>query len=255
MISVGQILELFMVIAVVFTGALVVSNSLDRLLGLSPNAERRYPTRFLERARRWLPVTRAFIWVVAVVLVTAFALSRRPRQVALIVALPLALGIGFGLRDYLANIIGGITLAMNRPFKLGDRIEIDGITGVVASIGLAQTRLTTSGGREVRLPNRRLIADGYRMSRTGYRDVAAEILLSPPAGMELAEAKKTAYTSAIVSRYASPRRRPEVFVETDADTVQLRVRAYACDPAHLDTFRSEITEIWLEAIGGDRGKG
>ena len=249
MSSVGDIIELFLIIAAVFSAALLVSIVLDRLFGLTADAEPRYPTPFLERGRRWMPGIRAALWIASIVVATGYVLSRRPTETALIIVLPLALGIGLGLRDYLANIIGGITLAINRPFRQGDRIEIDGVRGVIASIGLAQTRLATSGGREVRLPTRRLIADGYRMSRTGYRDVAVEIILSLPEEMDLLEAKKTAYTSSIVSRYASPRRRPEVFVETDGSGVKLRVRAYACDPESLDNFRSEITEIWLEAIG------
>lgn len=246
--TIADILGLFIVVLVVCVLAFLAMVAIDRVLGLGAKAEPRYPTPFLARAQRTAPLARASIWVVAALVVTAFVLSREPRTLAVVLVIPLALGIGLALRDYFANVIAGVLLAVNRPFSVGDNLELEDVTGVVLALGLGHVRLMTRGGREVRIPNRRFIADEYRMSRSRLRDVAAELLFDPPPHLELTEAKRLAYTSAAVSRYASPRRRPEVFVETEGSDVHLRVRAYACAPEHLDAYRSEITEIWLENV-------
>ncbi len=243
-----DIVGVFGVVAAVGGIAYLCIYVLDRLFGLTSTSRPRYPTPLLEVARRWMPNVRAVIWLAAIVVVTGYVLSRRPTDVAMLIALPLALGLGLSLRDYFANALAGLVLSVTRPFKAGDRIELEDIVGQVVSVGLSHTQLTTQGGREMRVPNRTLITREYRISRTGYRDLAVEVSLMIPDGVGLPKAKKCAYTSAIVSRYASPRRRPEVFVETNDAEVRLRVRAYACDPSQLDAYKSDLTEIWLEAV-------
>lgn len=69
-------------------------------------------------------------------------------------------GVGIGgiamamaAKDFVANIFGGITVFIDRPFRVGDRIKINGIDGAVAEIGIRSTRITTLEGRTVTIPN------------------------------------------------------------------------------------------------------
>lgn len=53
------------------------------------------------------------------------------------------LAIGLALQGTLSNIASGIMLLMIRPFRLGDIVEADGVTGAVDEIGLFTTKLHT----------------------------------------------------------------------------------------------------------------
>ena len=56
-------------------------------------------------------------------------------------------------KDTVANMFGGLTIFMDGPFKLNDRVRISGFDGKIIEIGLRSTRLETLEGRVVTIPN------------------------------------------------------------------------------------------------------
>jgi small-conductance mechanosensitive channel len=67
------------------------------------------------------------------------------------------IAIGFAAQTSLFNIISGFFLIGERPFELGDVIEIDGISGTVDTLGLLSLTLRTFDNRSVRIPNETLV--------------------------------------------------------------------------------------------------
>ena len=65
----------------------------------------------------------------------------------------LAVGMGFGLRDFASNIIGGIMLLIERPVREGDLITIGEYEGRVAHIGIRSMRVSSWDNMEVLIPN------------------------------------------------------------------------------------------------------
>lgn len=68
------------------------------------------------------------------------------------------LGIGgfafaIAAKDTVSNIFGGLTIFIDQPFKINDRVKVKGIDGFVIDIGLRSTRLITLEGRMITLPN------------------------------------------------------------------------------------------------------
>ena len=73
------------------------------------------------------------------------------------------LGIGgvavaLAAQNTLANVFGTISLLMDRPFHVGDRVQIDKYDGTVETIGLRSTRIRTLEGHLVTIPNK-IVAD------------------------------------------------------------------------------------------------
>ncbi|MBV7331470.1 mechanosensitive ion channel family protein [Chloroflexi bacterium TSY] len=54
----------------------------------------------------------------------------------------------------IANIFGGITVFLQKPFKVGDRIEVSGINGWVREIGLRSSMIQDFFGNKISVPNR-----------------------------------------------------------------------------------------------------
>lgn len=61
--------------------------------------------------------------------------------------------VGFALQDISQNVIAGFLLLIQKPFELGDLIQIDEFTGTVLSVDLRSTELRTRDGHNVLIPN------------------------------------------------------------------------------------------------------
>ena len=62
--------------------------------------------------------------------------------------------VGFAARDTLANLISGVSIVADAPYKIGDYIVLDtGERGLVVSLGIRSTRLLTRDDVEVSIPN------------------------------------------------------------------------------------------------------
>jgi small-conductance mechanosensitive channel len=70
----------------------------------------------------------------------------------------LAVIAGLALTTPLGNLGSGVLLAFTQPVKLGDRITVDGHTGLVDEISLSYTALTTDEGRRIFVPNTRMVS-------------------------------------------------------------------------------------------------
>jgi len=95
------------------------------------------------------------LWVLGIVM----ALNNMGINVGTLIA---SLGIGglaFALaaQDTIKNIFGGITIFSDRPFRIGDRIVVNGFDGVVEDIGIRSTRLRTLERKLVTIPNYKIV--------------------------------------------------------------------------------------------------
>jgi small-conductance mechanosensitive channel len=61
--------------------------------------------------------------------------------------------IGFAFKDIGENFLAGIIMAFDRPFRIGDVVEIAGKTGKIIGLTLRDTHLKTFDGKDVYIPN------------------------------------------------------------------------------------------------------
>lgn len=69
------------------------------------------------------------------------------------------LAIGLALKDSLSNIASGVMLVALRPFRVGDIVTINGVSGKVELINIFQTRLRGADNQTVTLPNALITGD------------------------------------------------------------------------------------------------
>ncbi len=70
-----------------------------------------------------------------------------------ILAGALGVGIGFGLQGITNNIVSGIIILLERPIKVGDRVQVGEITGDVIKISLRATVIVTNDNISIIVPN------------------------------------------------------------------------------------------------------
>jgi len=98
-----------------------------------------------------------YIIVITGVIIALSSLGISTEQFTLVFG-ALGVGIGFGLRNIIANFVSGIIMVFERPVQIGDTIEIDSTTGTVQSIGTRASYIQTFDGSEVIIPNADFIA-------------------------------------------------------------------------------------------------
>ena len=64
------------------------------------------------------------------------------------------LAVGLAAQDTLANIFGAVAVFMDKPFRVGDQIKLEGAEGTVEAVGLRSTRLRSPEGHLVAIPNK-----------------------------------------------------------------------------------------------------
>ena len=141
---------------------LVVAGSLTyvgvKLVDLLIGLWRERPVNERDRAFRQqlIPVAsksaKAFIVVMAVLL-TASNLGVNISSVLASLSIG-GLALGLAAQDSLANFFGAVTVYLDRPFHLGDRVKIDSVDGTVEAIGLRSTRIRNLDGFLVAIPNK-----------------------------------------------------------------------------------------------------
>lgn len=66
---------------------------------------------------------------------------------------------GFAFKNIGENILAGFLLAFNRPFKVGDLIMINGMTGNITSVDFRSTNIKTADGEDIFIPNSLIITN------------------------------------------------------------------------------------------------
>jgi small-conductance mechanosensitive channel len=70
----------------------------------------------------------------------------------------LGVGIGFGLQNITNNFVSGLVILIERPIKVGDRIEVAGISGDVVKISMRATTVITNDNISIIIPNSEFVS-------------------------------------------------------------------------------------------------
>ena len=143
----------------------------------------------LERAATGL--IRSLLKVVLFVLLGLMVASKLGIDVTGVVALAsvASLALSLSLQDALANVIGGFTLLSNHPFRSGDYVEIAGQAGVVQTIDITYTKLTTPDNKTISIPNSAVVGSQIvNYSTTGTRRVDISVSASYDSSIETVKA-------------------------------------------------------------------
>ena len=73
--------------------------------------------------------------------------------------------LGFALKDSISNLLAGVMILLYRPFEVGDRIDVSGLSGTVVHVDLRYTELDNERER-VLVPNSKMLTDPIRVAKS-----------------------------------------------------------------------------------------
>ncbi|MEO5559197.1 MAG: mechanosensitive ion channel family protein [Dokdonella sp.] len=151
------------------------------------------------------------------------------------------LAIGLALKDSLSNIASGFMLVALRPFKVGDVVTINGVTGKVEVINIFQTRLRGPDNQTVTLPNSLITTDSIvNLTPDTTRRIELVIGIGYSDDIDLARSTVMEILQAEPRLLDEPA--PDVLVyELAESSVNLGIRGYVENADYFAT-KCELTE-------------
>lgn len=64
------------------------------------------------------------------------------------------LALGLAAQDTVANLFGAVAIFLDKPFRIGDMVKVEGVQGNIEQIGLRSTRIRNLDGHLVAIPNK-----------------------------------------------------------------------------------------------------
>ena len=158
----------------------------------------------------------------------------------------LSLILGIAMKQTISNIANSFLLAIDRPFEVGDRVEIEGNMGTVVSIGVLSTKLLTRDEKLVIIPNNTIVyTDIVNHARGGGEGIASRKSLVIDIGVsydeDISHVKFTLLQLARQSPHCLDKPEPRVLVnELDDFTKNFRLFAW------VENYNEEyIARDWL----------
>ena len=146
---VGRIISFIVILTVTWAISRLFDDIISEfLVPIVARSDSKLDDQFLPIARK---ASNLLIWVLGIIV----AIDNAGYNVGTIIA---GLGIGglafaFAAQETIANLFGGITVFVDAPFRIGDRIKISGFEGWVREVGIRTAKLETLDGRRLSIPN------------------------------------------------------------------------------------------------------
>jgi small-conductance mechanosensitive channel len=159
-----------------------------------------------------------------------------------------SVGIGFGLQNIFNNMVSGIILALERPIKVGDIVQVGELLGVVKSIGLRSSTVKSFDGAEVIVPNGNLISQemiNWTLSDSNRRiDIRVGVAYGTKPGQVVELMQEVAEANERVDKKPPP---TAYFIEFGDSSLNFRLLAWT-DMAHRLEVESELNMAVNEAL-------
>jgi small conductance mechanosensitive channel len=231
-----DVLNRILTALVIVVAAIVLSRWLSKAVRAAAERE-------AHRENISLLLSRLTRWAILVLGLTLAAEQIIPNVTGLLAGLGIAgFTLGFALQDVAKNFIAGILILLQRPFELGDVINVSGFTGTVLDISLRTTDIRTADGLFVTIPNGDVFVSSItNFSRAPKRRIEIQAGVAYEADPELVERTALDAVQAVSGFLEQPQ--PQVIYHDLGDSaVQILVFFW------VDTVQMDFLEARAQGI-------
>lgn len=219
----------------------VAAWSLNRLVQWSvPRLADRAPSRFRLYLLPIAPLLQLLIIAVAVIAIVPLIFE--PSAEKLLVALGVfAISLGFAFQEYASSLIAGVVTVFERPYRVGDWIQIGDAYGEVISVGFRTVALRSPDDSVILIPHKKLWDSTISNDNKGNREhlCVADFYLHPEHDAQ--EVSQKLRDVAVTSPYLHIGRPVSVVVQEKPWGTHYRLKAYPIDGREQYSFISDLT--------------
>lgn len=190
------------------------------------------------------PVLRLLTWIAAVAYIL-FGIIQPPLNTLLAVSASAGLALGLGAQDLVRNVVSGVLILFERPFHIGDMIQVGEHYGEVINIGLRSVQIRTFEDSVVTFPNSLVQTQAISNANAGQLDEMVVVRFHLPADVAVGPVKELAWEAAACSPYVHLGKPIAVLVEDRFDyrfLTRFTIKAYVHEIRLERVLASDILE-------------
>lgn len=130
----------------------------------------------------------------------------------------LGVGLGLGLQNIASNFVSGLIILAERPIKIGDRVEVGELAGMVTEIHARSTTIVTNDNISIIVPNSRFIEDTVTNWSHGDPKVRFRIPVGVAYGSDVELVKKALIAAGQSHEATLAKPEPAVFFDSFGDS-------------------------------------
>lgn len=232
---------------IVIIGAMV-------LLRLVQNIANRLGNRFANRRpaiQKLESIARFIVYIAAAIVCVALSF-RLDSTAVTVIGGALAFAVGFAMRDLVAAFLAGITIMVDRPFQVGDRVSYAGEYGDIIKIGLRSVQMNTLDHNIVTIPNNKILTDVTSSGNYGSLEMQVPMDFFIGADQDVGKAVTIVQEACLTSPYVFldrpvPMRVKQVLLDNMV-AVRVRARPYVYDSRHEKAFETDVHVRVMDAF-------
>lgn len=158
------------------------------------------------------------------------------------------IAVGFASQDTVQNFISGVTILLDRPFSVGDQVEVDGTYGTVMEISLRSTRLRTLNDTVMVMPNVTMVNQKL-INHAMLHHVRVQVPFGIAYKEDMQHARETVLATLVGDERIASTPEPKVVVtELGDSSVNMELRFYLADAKSEVPMRFEYIEKAKRAL-------
>lgn len=194
------------------------------------------------------PIARIVLWASAIFAII-FVIVAPTADAFLAVSASIGLALGLASQDIMRNVLGGIIIVLERPFRVGDMVKVGDHYGEVVSVGIRSVQLHTFDDSLVAVPNSVVISHSVSNANSGELSemVVTEFVL--PASADAQLVSDLAWEAAVSSPYTYLKKPVTVLVSDEFRETFLTKFAVKCYVSDIRLERSLSSDVMARIKG------
>jgi small-conductance mechanosensitive channel len=217
-------------------GVYILSKLINRVL------LRRILIRFdIERSTRYNMIRLGHYVVMTIGILFAFQFVGLDLSSLTVIFGLLSVGIGFGLQNVTSNFISGLILLFERPIKVGDRVTVGEVEGIISAINMRATTVNSLRNISIIVPNSEFISAQVTNWSYGDPKIRVDIDVGVSYGSDLETVLKALVETAEENHEIMQYPKPQALLMSFGDSSwNMQLRFWLASPDGYYRIRSDI---------------
>jgi len=198
---------------------------------------------WLRKLRYWVPALRIGIWIAG--LYFALVILHPPVELVFAIATSAGVAIGLAAQELVKNIFGAVILWSDKVYQEGDRVTVNGVEGIVQSIGIRSTKVWAFDDTIVVVPNSQLLDATVYNANSGESSEQILVDLYLPIDTDTRLAAELARRAANGADLLEPTKPVVVmindYVERKTPLTRIRIKVYVRNVEYEKRLASDIS--------------